>query len=229
MALTFSNQPGSGNKSSRVPKATQIALDNFEITTHIVKDFQKWLEKEEGLSWVNVEISHRNTKNRLGTAMPGRNRVILYRHSAWILLHEISHIHVLEFLKRQFTKGNVEFGYRDIKSHGKEFGATLAFLTKRFFDYTKEKNINIDGKADIKVPKISAPTIKKADSPEQILKDNYPNLVGAVITADDSEYMIIGFKPRNYKFPFIAENGHGKLFKLHRRKVLNWAKKEGLI
>lgn len=64
-----------------------------------------------------VTLSNRKTVKRWGTACPDKTKILMYRHSVWIFLHELSHL-----ISPPVRVGNKW----DI--HGQHFGSTLTKL-----------------------------------------------------------------------------------------------------
>ncbi len=105
-----------GESWSRTPPQLRIQMNNQKISEKTGGIFLWFLVKEKGLvcfKETGLFFSSRQTRRRWGTANSGTNRITLYRHSAWMLLHELAHIPV-----------GVE------KGHGWEFGETLDILAK---------------------------------------------------------------------------------------------------
>ncbi len=63
-------------------------LNNQQITNAQIIDFYILNSIKPAV----VELSERNTKNTWGTAFYSQDRIILYRHSVGIFLHELAHL-----------------------------------------------------------------------------------------------------------------------------------------
>jgi predicted SprT family Zn-dependent metalloprotease len=87
--------PGTGNKSSRVRRDDMIALNDINIGQYDFNAFIKMINKEHFNKDIDIDIilSNRQCKNRWGTAYLIRKKVLLYRHSVWVFLHEIAHVY----------------------------------------------------------------------------------------------------------------------------------------
>lgn len=79
---------GTGNSRCRTPKAEQIRLMNESITQREIEGFLAKIKAYQ----INIKLSTRKTKRRLGTAWPIQKRVVLYRHCSWVFLHELAHL-----------------------------------------------------------------------------------------------------------------------------------------
>lgn len=77
-----------GERYVSIPIQIRVTLNNTPLTIDIVNDFLDYAQ----LGDVSVILSLRQTKHRWGTAWKKQKRVVLYRHSAWMLLHELAHI-----------------------------------------------------------------------------------------------------------------------------------------
>ena len=116
MALEKTSFPGTGNSRCRVSKKKMIEYNNIEITTKQITDFLNFLSVNgyEKVKKINVIISKRETSKRWGTANIDKNKILLYRHSVWVFLHELAHL---------ISPPKSVNGRRDI--HGYDFGKSL--------------------------------------------------------------------------------------------------------
>jgi hypothetical protein len=107
---------GSGNSSlGKNYKAKMLFLNNEELKFNDVKLF---LEQNK-IPKFPIILSNRKTKNILGSCFPSKQKVILYRHSVAVFLHELAHlINYANYIKCHF----------DYKPHGKEFVFVLEKL-----------------------------------------------------------------------------------------------------
>ena len=119
MTLEKTDNPGTGNSRCRVSKETMIEYNNIEITKSQVTGFLNFLSLNgyEKAKKINVVLSNRKTSRRWGTANIAKNKVLLYRHSVWIFLHELAHL---------ISPPKMVNGRRDI--HGTHFGKALGDL-----------------------------------------------------------------------------------------------------
>ncbi len=116
--MEYTNSPGTGNSSSKINKTKMIEYNNIKIDRKRVNSILNKIEKEFGISNVNVELSNRDTKRRWGTAFLNQNKIIIYRHSLHVLLHELAHIITYNRYKSVYHIGIV-------KPHGKQYGTAL--------------------------------------------------------------------------------------------------------
>ena len=112
--------PGTGNKSTKVTKSEKVRLANIIITNIEVINFLKLLYRM-GEAKIQVNLSNRRTSKQWGVARTNQRRVVIYRHTIWVFLHEIAHI--LD-VKKDFTGRRI----RNNKPHGREFGIQLKML-----------------------------------------------------------------------------------------------------
>lgn len=94
-------------------------LNNTKLRPSEVIDFHEI----SGIKPINLEFSFRKTKRAWGVAWGVEERVILYRHSVGVYIHELAHIVV----ERDRKNGKYE-GWGRIKPHGYEFTETLQEL-----------------------------------------------------------------------------------------------------
>jgi hypothetical protein len=103
--------PGTGNsKLSKDHYERMISLNNIPITDEMIDEYFKFSHIQKCL----VVLSDRPTKHRWGTAVWKKDKILLYRHSIGVFLHELAHI---ESYRR--NKGI------KIKPHGIEFFSVL--------------------------------------------------------------------------------------------------------
>ena len=135
MTIIFDNSPkyisnsqfkvagksGTGNSTCPVPKTEQVRLQNHLIDEAVVTDFLNLLY-DMGEDKISIELSHRRTTQRWGTAWPLKRRVVLYRHTAWCLIHEIGHIINDGDARAEADKANAPYFQYRRKSHGRQFG-----------------------------------------------------------------------------------------------------------
>ena len=116
MALEKTDRPGTGNSRCSVSKEKMIEYNNIEITKSQVADFLNFLSVNgyEKAKKINVVLSNRKTVRGWGTANITKNKILLYRHSVWVFLHELSHL---------ISPPKMVNGRRDV--HGSHFGKAL--------------------------------------------------------------------------------------------------------
>ena len=76
-----------GESLVNVSEEERVRLNNKEITPEIAKLFLLAHKLP-----VTVEFSKRQTKKRWGSAWSKTRRMVLYRHTVWMFLHELAHI-----------------------------------------------------------------------------------------------------------------------------------------
>lgn len=129
----YAPKPGTGNKSTPVAQAEKVRLANVIIENSEARDFMEVLY-DTGEKSIRVELSRRRTSRRWGSAWPLDRRVVIYRHTVWVFLHELAHI--LD-VKKSFT-GQTVYANRP---HGRDFGMclkTLYDLWMEFIDTGKQ-------------------------------------------------------------------------------------------
>ena len=106
----------SGNSSlGKKYKEKMLILNNEELKFNNVKLF---LEQNK-IPKFPIILSNRKTKTILGTCFPNKQKIILYRHSVAVFLHELSHlVNYANYIKYKFS----------YKPHGKEFVFVLEKL-----------------------------------------------------------------------------------------------------
>lgn len=95
--MEHANFQGTGNSLCKVPKSEMLRLQNQPIVEPEADLFLWWccankVSPVDKVSHCCVEFSSRKTRRRLGTAYHKDCRIILYRHSVWIFLHELAHL-----------------------------------------------------------------------------------------------------------------------------------------
>jgi predicted metal-dependent hydrolase len=112
--LRKSNCTGTGNDRCNVERDEMVRLNNIPIERIQIINFTKKL----GLyGKTHVILSNRKTVARWGTCWTQTGRIILYRHSVWIFLHELAHI---------ASKS---------PGHGSDFGDALDTLYLEWMDF----------------------------------------------------------------------------------------------
>jgi len=121
--LTYSNSAGSGNSKVKLPKSEMVKANNTPISRKEVTDFMRYISGAyPNLPKLFIQLSNRPTTRRWGTAFPRQNKIILYRHSVFVFLHELAHFVA--------PPDKVFCGPRDI--HGVKFGQALTNLYKEW-------------------------------------------------------------------------------------------------
>ena len=88
--LSKVNNNGTGeSRLSKEHKVRMVNLNNSPVTLSKINAFFKI----NNLRPSHVNLSDRSTKCRWGTAWHTQNRLILYRHSEGVFIHELAHIH----------------------------------------------------------------------------------------------------------------------------------------
>ncbi len=86
--LLFVNKTSVGERYVTVALADRISFNNAPISPEVAQRFLELV----GAGNVCIEFSARKTRCRWGTAYKKKGRIVLYRHSVWMLLHELAHI-----------------------------------------------------------------------------------------------------------------------------------------
>lgn len=118
--LSVRYSTGIGNEWCRTPVERQVELNNTAIGYWESTSFIKRCYPGRPFQ---LEFSARNTVRRWGTCWPDESKIILYRHSAWVLLHELAHFAHL--------------------GHGPEFGKELDRLVEVWEEMFDPKAIDI--------------------------------------------------------------------------------------
>lgn len=114
--LEYYDGLGSGKRSmSEDDKYWCRVLDNIEVSPTGVQYFLNSLNLKDK---IDITFSNRKNVRRFGTCWPKSRRIILYRHSAGTLVHEIAHIK--------------EFVLYGDTGHTKRFNEVLRGLTKQY-------------------------------------------------------------------------------------------------
>lgn len=88
IGMAYADRPSTGESLVRTPASRRVSLNNEPITRAKAESFLK----VAGAESITLQFSNRNTRRRWGTAFYASGRVILYRHSTWMFLHEVAHI-----------------------------------------------------------------------------------------------------------------------------------------
>jgi len=129
---------GTGNSTCPVPKAEQVRLQNHLIDDSIVSDILTLLY-DMGEDIISIELSHRRTTQRWGTAWTAKRKVVLYRHTAWCLLHEIAHIINDGDARAEAARMNAPYFQYKRKSHGREFGKYQQMLYDLWMEHIEPR------------------------------------------------------------------------------------------
>jgi len=120
--LSYSNSVGTGHSKVRIPKVEMVKANNTPISRKEVKEFMNHISKiHSNTKNLDIQLSNRKTSRRWGTAFPFKRKIILYRHSVLVFLHEVAH-----FVSPPEKVG----GKRDI--HGSKFGLALTDLYREW-------------------------------------------------------------------------------------------------
>jgi hypothetical protein len=151
--FNFVKHPGSGNKSCKVAQDEKLRLSNILISRADADEFLKVLYAT-GEKQISVEISDRRTSKRWGTAWTYKRKVIIYRHTVWVFLHELAHI--LD-VKQSFATG---LAVASCKPHGHDFGSHLSCMYEIWMENcdkgivnTPQKDAAPDTEFDAVIPK----------------------------------------------------------------------------
>ena len=82
----------SGRSVNSIPRDELLKLDSIGLNEAQIFVFTQALTNKLKVEPISVEVSKRKTKNRRGTAWNKSRRIVLYRHSAETLIHELAHI-----------------------------------------------------------------------------------------------------------------------------------------
>jgi hypothetical protein len=150
---------GTGNSTCPVPKAEQIRLQNHLIDDSVVGQVLDLLY-DMGEDIISVELSHRRTTQRWGTAWPRDRRVILYRHTAWCFLHEVAHILNHWDAQADADKANAPYFQYKRKSHGREFGKYQQMLYDLWMEHIEPQWADLYDKAALNAPEEKVDPVK---------------------------------------------------------------------
>ena len=148
------NKSGSGNSTCPVPKAEQVRLINHLIDEDVVADFLQTLY-DMGEDVISVELSNRRTSSRWGTAWPHKRKVIIYRHTAWVLIHEVAHIINDADARVDAKKANPinpQYWEYKRKSHGRQFGKYQETLYDLWMEHIEPRWENLKKAALVETP-----------------------------------------------------------------------------
>jgi hypothetical protein len=118
-------RPGSGERLVKTPVGTRVALNHvfFDRPKH-VRAFIAALCKRLNIKTPEITVSSACTTHRWGTgwrtgsAKYPSGRVIIYRWSVWVVLHEMAHVMAM----------------RPLEDHGPTFARRLDHLCGVYFD-----------------------------------------------------------------------------------------------
>jgi len=86
---------GTGESKVKTPEIKRVLLNNTPINKRDAAGFSAWYSREyKKPRLFSLTLSNRKCKRRWGTTWPSRSRIILYRHSVSVFLHELAHITV---------------------------------------------------------------------------------------------------------------------------------------
>lgn len=88
--MKHTNYTGTGEFKCKYPKNRRILLNNIPISKKMCCQFIKHLGMEN--KGITVEFSNRHTTQMWGRAFYVDKRILLYRKSVAIFLHELAHI-----------------------------------------------------------------------------------------------------------------------------------------
>lgn len=133
-----SGKSGTGNSTCPVSKDEQVRLQNHLIDESVVADFMQTLY-DMGEDVISVELSHRQTTQRWGTAWTLKRRVVLYRHTAWTFLHEVAHIINDGDARNEAEKANAPYYQYKRKAHGRSFGKYQEMLYDLWMEHIEPR------------------------------------------------------------------------------------------
>ena len=129
--MKYMNNIGTGNSKVKVIYAYALRLNNTIIEKEPMLEFIRQYENAYQLKGATVELSNRVCKRRLGTAWPRKRRVKIYRHSVWVVLHELAHIYA-----------NSQVDNR-LKPHGQEFADEFMRLINFWRKFKKREELDL--------------------------------------------------------------------------------------
>jgi len=125
--MEYMNQHGTGNSKVDLPQSVMTEMNNTPVTRKEVFWFLMAVEEKIGIK-IDANLSERKTKKTWGSANIQKKKVNIYRHSVWVLLHELAHIISPPYKKKgKWVK------------HGPEFGQTLVDLYYLWIDNSWRK------------------------------------------------------------------------------------------
>lgn len=181
--FTWEPKPGTGNKSTKgVTDAEKLRLTNVLIDRAGMDEFLNLLY-DNGEAKMDITLSDRRTTRRWGSAFYMDRRVILYRHTVWVFLHEVAHVmdvHTSVFNSAQRV--------RTVKPHGPNFGFHLSRLYEVWMKFC-DKGVENLPQTDTDMTIENQDNLYKCrfleDSPHQVpqkwnVPERRPRLVGGI-------------------------------------------------
>jgi len=115
--------PGTGESKVKTPFSRRVLLNNTPISEKEAKDFSEWYSLNYNKpKLLRLTLSNRKCKRRWGSTWPSRKRIILYRHSVGVFLHELAHVTVDD----------------PKEHHGKKFAAELDNIHRAYGRWENE-------------------------------------------------------------------------------------------
>lgn len=133
--MRYSTTEGSGASKCRTPKAERVKWNNTKIDGWLLNAFSEWTyQNKHRIGFeprrMTIKLSRRRTSRTWGSAWPLQNRVNIYRHSVWVVLHEMAHI--------------ISPPRNGAKPHGIKFCRTLDAMIKAFKLFISETGHKLD-------------------------------------------------------------------------------------
>ena len=129
--MKYMSNVGTGNSKVKVIESYAQRLNNTIIEKKPMLEFMRQYQNAYQLKGATVELSNRKCSRRLGTAWPRQRRVKIYRHSVWVVLHELAHIYA-----------NTQVDKR-LKPHGQEFADEFMRLINFWRKFQKREELNL--------------------------------------------------------------------------------------
>lgn len=139
-----------------------------------------------------------------------------------VTIHELAHAVQRDLLKNvttNYIKTGVLSGYGSYpvrwlsKPHGKGFQDIYRLMRRRFVNHLVSDPIGFGWDA---IDPEDRAAVQRKKSP--VYTDN--NFVGKTVILSRIEMEITGYKPRNYKYPYLAKTKSGKMYKLSKDHVM---------
>jgi hypothetical protein len=201
MTIIFDNRPnylsnsrfkvakrsGTGNSTCPVSEMERVRLQNHIIDDSVVSDFMQFLY-DMGEDIISVELSHRQTTQRWGTAWTAKRRVVLYRHTAWTFLHEVAHVINDGDARAESERANAPYFQYKRKAHGRSFGKYQQMLYDLWMEHIEPRW------DELKIAALNAPAPPKVDPvkaefEKAFVAGQFGMMVSVCVEADGNSYI----------------------------------------
>lgn len=122
--MKYTENKMTGESLVGVAWPVKLMWNNQPITKSKIQSFLEFVD----IKGIAVTLSNRRTRRAWGTCWPIQKRMILYRHSVWVFLHELAHI-----LSKE-------------RGHGWDFATSLELLYDYWVDWVGENCLSKEQK-----------------------------------------------------------------------------------